>query len=207
MLTGAIHWLGISGSSQGRQVRGPTFLDKKHTHMPEEDAASFWNQDKLPAFAIFKSDQNIQTFSRQMNTQTDACRKQQATESILGCHRMLRTKRRDGLFFFLTVLLHLVCAKRAALLLSLTRARAEVVYTAIDRGRGRGRGRMGSRSPNSKVSWGKKAFRQCQFIHSNKKLRCFDSDFPLAQSYISIWDSYILQPLCCACLTEQLHLP
>lgn len=35
MLTGVIHRLCISGSSQGKQVRGPTFLDEKHTHAGE----------------------------------------------------------------------------------------------------------------------------------------------------------------------------
>jgi len=70
-----------------------------------------------------------------------------------------------------------LCRKSSSfLLLSLTRARTEVVYIAHGRGRSR---RKENRSPKSKVSWWKKGFRQSQLLHSSKTLSCFDSGCPL----------------------------
>lgn len=145
----------------------------------------------------------------QTHFQTDAPSKQQATaRSIGGCHRVLRTKGRGSLFFFpYGTTASGLCKKSSSfLLLSLTRARTGAVYIANSRGRGRGRRKV-NRSPKSKVSWWKKGFKQCWLLYCNKRLSCFDSDFPLAHCYIPIWGGYALQPLCCEHLSEQLQLP
>lgn len=90
----------------------------KSTRMLEKDAASLWDQDKLPAFAIFKAEQEKKInkilprhISRQMHP---ASSKQQLgqSEDVTGCSEQ---KEEAAFSFFLTVLLHLVCAKRAAL--------------------------------------------------------------------------------------------
>lgn len=144
----------------------------------------------------------------QTHFQTDAPSKQQATaRSIGGCHRVLRTKGRGSLFFPSSTTASGLCKKSSSfLLLSLTRARTGAVYIANSRGRGRGRRKV-NRSPKSKVSWWKKRFKQCWLLYCNKRLSCFDSDFPLAHCYIPIWGGYALQPLCCEHLSEQLQLP
>lgn len=182
----------------------------KSTRMLEKDAASLWDQDKLPAFAIFKAEQEKKKKKiTQTHFQTDAPSKQQATaRSIGGCHRVLRTKGRGSLFFFpYGTTASGLCKKSSSfLLLSLTRARTGAVYIANSRGRGRGRRKV-NRSPKSKVSWWKKGFKQCWLLYCNKRLSCFDSDFPLAHCYIPIWGGYALQPLCCEHLSEQLQLP
>lgn len=163
MLTGVIHRLCISGSSQGKQVRGPTFLDEKHTHAGE--GCSFSLRPRQAASICHFQGRTGKKKKKitQTHFQTDAPSKQQATaRSIGGCHRVLRTKGRGSLFFFpYGTTASGLCKKSSSfLLLSLTRARTGAVYIANSRGRGRGRRKV-NRSPKSKVSWWKKGFKQC----------------------------------------------
>lgn len=108
---------------------------------------------------------------------------------------MLKRKERGSLLFFHMVLLHLAHKKkRNSLPITDKNQDWSCLYSQY-KGRRRGRGRRkGNGNLKSKVSWWKKGFRQC---HSNKKLSCFGSDFPLPQSYIPLWDGYGLQSPCC----------
>lgn len=72
---------------------------------------------------LFETMTSCQTlpFSRQtlkisyLDAFTDRCTQQATAWSIPGCRRMLRTKERGSLLFFIMVLMHLVCAKSTAL--------------------------------------------------------------------------------------------
>lgn len=90
----------------------------KSTRMLEKDAASLWDQDKLPAFAIFKAEQGKNKINFYPDTFPDRCTQQAASNSSVN-RRMSQgaqnKRKRQPFLFFLTVLLHLVCAKRAAL--------------------------------------------------------------------------------------------
>lgn len=178
MLTGTIPLLCISGNSQGRQVKGLTFLDKK--------VQICWRRMKL----LFETMTSCQTlpFSRQtIKKKLSRCiyGQMHTTISSLVNPRLSqdvqnKRKRQSFLFHYGPTAPSLYRKNSSFLLLSLTRARTEVVYIAHGKERGRGRRKV-NRNPNSKVRWWKKGFRQRQFLHSNKKLHCFDS-FPI--SYI-----------------------
>lgn len=155
---------------------GPHPLTRS-THTLEEDAASLWDQDKLPAFAIFKADQK----NFYPDPFPDRCT-QQAASNIsvnprLSQDAQNKRKRQHFLFPYGPTTSGLCRKSSSFLLLPLTRARTEVVYIAHSRGRGRGRTKV-NKSPKSKVSWWKKGFRHRRLLRSNKRLSCFDSDFP-----------------------------
>lgn len=146
--------------SQGRQLRGPTFLDAK-----EEDAVSLWDQDKLAAFATFKANQ------KKLYPDTFPYRhtQQAAARSICGCHGMLRTKEQPFLFPYGTTVSGLCKKNSFFLLLSLTRARTEAVYIANSRRRSISRRKV-NRNPKSKDSWWKKRLRQCWIYTATRGL-------------------------------------
>lgn len=154
--------------------------------MLEADAASLWDQDKLPAFAIFKADQK----KFYLATFPDRCIQQAASNSLVNSRlsQDVQNKRQRQPFLCPCGPTASGLCKKSSnfLLLSLTRAMTEVVYIAHGRGRGRGKRKV-NRSPKSKVSWWKKGFRQCQFLRSNKRLSCFYSDFPSELHPYLVW--------------------
>lgn len=167
----------------------------KSKRMLEEEAASLWDQDKLPAFAIFKADKK----KCYLDTHPDRCTQQAASNSLVS-PRLSWDAQQPSLFSYGPTASGLY-KKRSSL--PITRTRTEIIYIANGRRRGRGR-RKGNRNLKSKGSWWKTGFRRC---HSNKKLSCFGSDFPLPQNCILVWVGYWLQSPCCEHLTSQLHLP
>lgn len=79
---------------------GPHSLTKSE-HMLEEEAASLWDQDKLPAFAIFKADQK----KCYPDTHPDRCTQQAASNSLVNPrlswdaqNKRKRRKRQPSLF-------------------------------------------------------------------------------------------------------------
>lgn len=145
MLTGAIPWLCILGTSQVRQVRGPRFLDKKHTHAGEgcsfslrpRQAARLCHSQGRPEKIL------LRYISRQMCTTSNSLANPRLSQDVQN-----KRKRQPFLSPYGPPAPGLCRKSSSSLLLSLTRVRTEVVY--IDNGRGRSRGRRkGNRSLKS----------------------------------------------------------
>lgn len=154
----------VSGSSQGRWVRGPTFLDEK-----EEDAASLWYQDKRPAFATFKAEQKNPYPDTFPYRHTQQAAGNSSVNLWMSRDAQNKRKRQPLLFPYGTTVSDLYKKNSSFLLLSLTRARTEAVYIANSRRRGRGRRKV-NRNPKSKDSWWKKRFRQCWAYTATRSL-------------------------------------
>lgn len=152
--------------------------------MLEADAASLWDQDKLPAFAIFKADQK----KFYLAAFPDRCIQQAASNSLVNSRlsQDVQNKRQRQPFLCpCGPTASGLCKKSSSLLLlSLTRATTEVVYIAHGRGRGRGKRKV-NRSPKSKVSWWKKRFRQCRFFTQQQEAQLFWFWFPIRTTPLS----------------------
>lgn len=144
----------------------------------------------------------IRKFFTQTHFQTDARSKQQATaRSILGRHRMLRTKRRGSIFFFLMVLPHLVCAEKAALFSCYhwqePGLRLFILPTAGER-QGQEEGEGNQRAKSAGGRWDSDIAGFYTATRGSVVLTLISH-----HSYTPIWDGYVLQPPCCRHLTEQ----